>query len=625
MGKGAKVLFNIIFIGMSCLWTYSANGQAAVIDSLVHRGDSLRRAYDFESSMQAYNDALAQFSDTLVTAEDSLLQQDINERLTLSENGRNMCSFVYDPIVVAKRKFSIDDFFLYYPLPDRSWRSNPNQLDSLPEQYAKAIYAPEQNDTIYFSARDAEGIRNIYRTTFADSLWSVPSLLNEHMTSVSNEIYPMLSADGHHLYFASEGLYGVGGYDLYVSEWDEDSQDWSVPVNMGFPYSSPSNDFLLINSADSKYTVFASDRGCSSDSLWVYVLEYDNKPVRKSVFEPSALASLSLLEPTSSISTMSSAPEIKSNIPENEDTRQYSLKMVQITALRDSIFRCESYLAECREKYALISDDSDRQKASEQILKFEAKIPVYQSELAQATKELQQIEMNFLLSGVVIDPAKLLAEAEREVVATTAGYTFSKNLFGDPLSLKMAERKPAFDYTFKIQDTTQIIRGVSIPEGIVYQIQILTSHKPVLPKSLKGLSPVFETETSSGRYIYRAGLFNAYSDVISHLNAVKRLGFKSAYVVAFIDGQEMQVGVVRNAENSKKAPSDVLYRVTISPTEEGLDSVSVAGIRQQAEGKDIAKDENGFMVGPFDNQEEAEKLVEFITVMGYGEAKIEKL
>ena len=102
------------------------------------------------------------------------------------------------------------------------------------------------------------GIRNILHSEWQDTVWSAPALLNEHMTSASDEIYPMLSPDGSKMYFSSVGLYGVGGYDIYVSERDSDTGDWSMPVNMGFPYSSPADDFLFMNTPDGEYSLFSS-------------------------------------------------------------------------------------------------------------------------------------------------------------------------------------------------------------------------------------------------------------------------------------------------------------------------------------------------------------------------------
>ena len=210
-----KNLFKILCLTLFCVGD-SLFAQERRVDSLVVLGDSLHKEYCFVRALETYTQAMEELTDSILTVEDSILKAAVKDRMLLSENGRNMTSFAYSPTVVAKHKFSLEDFFLYYPLHDRSWRSVPNQLDSLGGAYAKAVYAPEDASTLYFSAKDSESIRNIYKTEYKDSLWTIPSLLNEQMMSASDEIYPMLSPDGKELYFASKGLYGAGGYDLYV-------------------------------------------------------------------------------------------------------------------------------------------------------------------------------------------------------------------------------------------------------------------------------------------------------------------------------------------------------------------------------------------------------------------------
>jgi hypothetical protein len=49
----------------------------------------------------------------------------------------------------------------------------------------------------------------------------------------------------------------------------------------------------------------------------------------------------------------------------------------------------------------------------------------------------------------------------------------------------------------------------------------------------------------------------------------------------------------------------------------------IEGIRQQASGKDVARSDGGLVVGPFNNRSQAVALIEFVEVMGYGDAKIE--
>ncbi len=628
MGR-LKTVFIYILVSAGLLSVSEVVAQVQKVDSLVSRGDSLRRLYRFEESVAAYTEALEFSADTSVVKNDSLIRLEISDRILLSENGKSMAGFTYSPTVVARHKFSLDDFFLYYPLKDRSWRPLPGQLDSLSGPYARAIYAPDDDDTIYYSASDEGGIRNIYTTTFRDTVWTLPALINEHLTSSSDEIYPMLSPDGKSLYFASKGLYGVGGYDIYVSQWDEEQRDWSIPVNMGFPYSSPANDFLMINTEDGFHTIFASDRDCEGDSVWVYVLEYDSMPVRKELSDPEQLLKLSRLEPLSDSERMSGGADVKTGLPENEDTRRYMDKMAEVRAFRDSISLYGELLDADREKYSLTGSESDRQKLAGQILSREAMIPVFQGKLEVAMKQLQDIEMDFLFSGLVIDPDELLQEAEREVVGETTSYAFTKMVMGEPLDLVMERPEPEFDYSFKILEEGQFAENDTIPEGIVYQIQIFSSGQKASVKSLRGLSPVFESRSVSGRYIYRVGLFNSYNDVLSHINAVKKAGFRSAFIVGYVDGKEMSVSKVRNLEKELKNAKPTLYRVIISPEGGAMDPIAMEGIIQQVGERDIARMEKDgatvFVVGPFDDKSKADALIRFVDAMGYGQASMEEL
>lgn len=614
----------LTFLSAFFAGTENVAAQRGVADSLVVRGDSLRMAYRFEESLVAYDAALTALQDTTATAEDSLFSLDVSDRILLSENGKSMSDYVYVPKVVARHTFSLDDFFLYYPLRDSSWRPLPNQLDTLVGPYSKAMYVPSESHTIYFSAPDQNGIRNIYTTSLKDSLWTVPSLLNEDMTSASDEIYPMVSEDAKTLYFASKGLYGVGGFDIYVSRWDEESGDWSAPVNMGFPYSSPSNDFLLVESADGKYLTFASDRDCSSDSVNVYVIEQESVPVRSAMTAPEDLMRLSRLDLASGMESVGGAEDVKSDIPENVDTRRYMDKMAHVRALRDTLSSCEESIAHLREEYAQVESVEQKEKLTDQILAGESRLPELQSRLDEAVRQLQEIEMDFLFSGVVIDPDKLLVEAEREVIGEPTGYVFSRNVLGESLSLKIEVPQPEFDYSFKVLEEAQVLRDTVTMSGIVYQIQLMSADRPTTLKSLKGLSPVFETVTPGGRFVYRAGLFHEYKDVLPHLNTVKRLGFRGAYIVAMVDGVEKKVAVVRNMENELKAKKPKLFRVVVKAGDD-MDQVVLMSLKQQAGDRDIAKGDDVLIVGPFEGEEPAREFVEFVSAMGYGPAEIEEI
>ena len=620
-----KRVFFTIYILLLVFFAFPAGLQARtdLPDSLIVQGELLHAQYDFDAALDAYEQAL----EILESRDDSLEVLLLKDKMLLSENGRNMSEFAYSPYVVAKHRFSLDDFYLYYPLQDRSWRVAPNQLDSSAIGLSKAVYAPDEVMKIYFSAEDEDNIRNIYVTEYQDTVWTRPALLNEHLVSPANEIYPMLSSDGRTMYFASEGLYGVGGYDIYMSEWSDQDNDWSVPVNMGFPYSSPADDFLLINTDDDRYTLFASNRECSTDSVWVYVLEYDNMPVRRALDEPQQLRDLSVLDPSFD-SLMPEEKEISADIPENVDTRKYMDKMSEVRALRDSLSNYNSLLENERNSFALSNDYAERTRLTDIILRRESRIPQLQDSLDRAVAHLQKIEMEFLFSGVVIDPDKMMEEADHEVVGDATAYTFTKMNLGDPLELRMMEPEKKFDYSFKILDKGQFAEDNTIPDGIVYQIQIFSAINKASEKSLKGLSPVFERRNSGGRYVYRVGLFNSYNDVLSKLNTVKKVGFRTAFIVAYIDGKEVTVSKARSSE-SKAVKEQKFYQVTVVPSGE-LDSELSEGIRQQADGKDIARSETedgkaAYIIGPFGDKGKADSLASFIKAMGVADVTVSEI
>lgn len=628
-----KIIFHILTLILAVLMPVSVHAQVEKALSEMKRGDSLHGQYRFEEAVEAYRAALDSFVDSLMTADDSLLSVDISDRMIMSENGRSMMDFAYSPTVVAKHRFSIDDFFLYYPLPDSTWREIPCQIDSSSHEIVRALYKPEDTEVLYWSAADSDGIRNIRRTEYRDTIWTVPALLNENMTSAADEIYPMLSPDGKTMYLSSAGFYGCGGYDIYVSEWDEIAGDWSVPVNMGFPYSSPADDFLFVNSDDGNYTVFASNRDCPKDSVWVYVLEYDDMPVRRSVTDTEELVRLMSLDPKDK--TEKAAEAVKSDIPENVDTKRYMTKMSEVRSLRDSLDAVSMRIEETRVLYDRTNDPGKRDMIANDILSLERRLPLLQDSLETASSVLQQIEMEFLFSGVVIDPDMLLAEADREMVGATADYVFTKMNFGKAPSMRIQEPEKKFDYSFKILEEGQFAEDNTIPSGIVYQIQMFSlTHKATI-KNLKGLSPVFESRNANGRYIYRVGLFNTYNDVLANLNAVKKAGFRSAFIVAYEDGKEIKVSKARTLESKvvqKKEEEKIpeKFEVRIVPSDGELDMTIAGGIRQQAPGKEISRrdNENGtvvYVVGPFADKEKAENIAGFVRAMGISNASCVKI
>lgn len=603
---------NKLFIGIFTLLAqiaFTAEASAQVSPTrLMIKADSCRMAYSFAEAVQ--------YSESAVEALDSTASARAEEQLLMARNGLNMMSFCSQPTVVAKQTFPLKDFFLFYPLKDHSWRKTPNQLDSLGgDNLSRAIFIPDGSRDIYYSAKDEEGIRNIYATHLTDSLWSVPTLINEQMTSSSDEIYPMLSPDGQSLYFASKGLYGMGGYDLYVSNWNSETNDWDMPVNMGFPYSSPYDDFLFVNTEDGKYSIFASNRDCGRDSVTIYVLEYDSMPVRKAVTDVDELRALASLNPARDHSRIDNDAAVPDEGQQNESTKRYMDKMREVRALRDSVARFGKNLEKMRSGLAGASGE-EKARLTAEISDKEMMLPTLNSALNAAVKELQNIEMDFLANGIVIDTRKLQAEADKEIVGASSGYTFSNNSYGPALHLDIMKPKPTFDYSFMILPEGRFAENNTLPEGIIYQIRIFTLGRKATVADLNGLSPVFERTTTSGRHAYSVGLFKSYKDVLSNLNKVKNRGFRDAQIDAFHNGQVINVRKARELESKVRT----LFMVKIFPEDgQSLSEQAIAAVHEHSD-KDLIKSvEAGsvvFTTGPFEDKSQVDVLVAALKAAG---------
>ena len=486
-----KAFLTVLFASLYPL--FSAQAQNAA--------DSLRKAYDFAGAIELCEQQIA-------ATEDSLELEMWDHSLVLAQNGLSMTDYCLEPSVVAKVCLPLKDFYLFYPIRSGSWHPVPNQLDpSVDDELSQAVYFQNRDDEIYFSAPDSlTGFRHIYQTEYQDSLWSVPTTIYGMITEESNEIYPMLSPDGRTLFFASDGLYGMGGYDIYSSTWDDQTRSWSMPVNMGFPFSSPFDDFLYYDTPDGKYSIFASNRDTSRDSVYIYVLKYDSSPIRRSVAEVDRLVELAALNPQTS-STIDNT-SLRSDIMGNPEVQEYSMQASLVKALRDSLYR------------------------------FHEQIDVaeMQARLNDAMKSLQRLEMNFLASGISFDLNSLQKESQRQVVGAQSGFTFSKNEPGGAFSLAFEEPEPVEVVPEARQKTTsRRSRTVKPVEIVKYNLIItpangraLSSAAIAVLRRMTALDILRQSE--DGVVTFKIGQFSSEAQVQAIIDALEDSGETSCEI-----------------------------------------------------------------------------------------------
>jgi outer membrane protein OmpA-like peptidoglycan-associated protein/Tol biopolymer transport system component len=115
--------------------------------------------------------------------------------------------------------------------------------------------------TLYFSSDrpGGKGNHDIW-VSYKDSAdhWTVPENLGDSINSPGTEMSPFIHPDNQSLYFSSDGLIGLGGFDIFVSRRNKQGK-WGKAVNLGYPINTNRDEIGLIVNARGDKAYFASN------------------------------------------------------------------------------------------------------------------------------------------------------------------------------------------------------------------------------------------------------------------------------------------------------------------------------------------------------------------------------
>jgi len=440
---------------------------------------------------------------------------------------------------------------------------------------------PVRGDYQYFAGKrkNGKGGIQLFRVKkLAGNSWSVPEELSSLNTD-GNEILPYFDPIEEDLYFASDGDFGIGGYDLYRSHYDSERDRWAEPMNLGFPVNSAMDDYLLLPGTDLGMVLFFSNRQATDSTMAVYRVHLSEPKQKTAANNDKMLREIAQLggvaeEILADLQRIRSpekalregpgpvhvAPDnevpasaTKVAVPakgtaETETQSAYQFYLAEALthqALSDSL---KDLAAEARRRIRESDDPNDRWVWQKQIMVWEkrARDEEGMADFLYAKMEGEKVTQT---SYPAVNPPGTL-EVDKVIEGMTV-YRYTGRA-SDPEAGSGALSTPTVDAQGTVPapinrfdildhppytDEHPIPMDVTLPRGTFYRIQLGAFGSALEPGAFGGITPITGEQLSDKRLIkYFAGKFSRYEDASTALPRIQSLGYEDAFIVAWYNG-----------------------------------------------------------------------------------------
>jgi len=439
---------------------------------------------------------------------------------------------------------------------------------------------PIRGDYQYFSGygRSGKDGAQIFRVRKGSGKsWGDPQEVSS-LNSPGNEILPYFDPIENDLYFASNGRYGVGGYDLYSSHYDAERDQWTDPVNLGFPVNSAADDYLLLPGSDLGMVLFFSTRQGTDSTVTVYRVHLVEPKKKTDLYNDRQLREIALLggvaeemragleasspplqmtrevggvERNEPVATVSDIPE-DAPVPAYQETLALALNhQVVSDSLKDLASNARINVRES-------DDPNDRWVWQKQIMVWEKRARDEEQMADQLYAQMEQ-ERSMQSDRPAVNPPETI-EVDRELGDLTV-YRYTEPESGTkgasgtqppaanktPASIRINRFDIRSQAAYSVANP--IPMDVSLPPGTFYRIQLGVFADALYPGTYGGISPITgEYLKDRGLVKYYAGKFSRYEDASSALPRIHSQGYEDAFIVAWYNGTQVSTQKAKQLE-----------------------------------------------------------------------------
>ncbi len=223
------------------------------------------QTYRFDESVEAYEEMLA----LLKKKKDVSQNDEIQSKMDVAKRAARMLSRCEDIQIIDSLIVDKNNFLSAYPLSEEAG-SLKIINDMGADMGGSIVYENQLKDRRYYGKQAENKQLRLFSQSELQGKWSDEKMIELPADTSANDNYPYVLADGVTVYFASTGRESIGGYDLYTTRYNINSDNYLAPEQMGMPFNSIYNDYMLVVDEFNGVGYFATDRFQEPGKIVVY-------------------------------------------------------------------------------------------------------------------------------------------------------------------------------------------------------------------------------------------------------------------------------------------------------------------------------------------------------------------
>ena len=133
------------------------------------------------------------------------------------------------------------------------------------------LFRNELGNRIVYSEANAKGHLRLMEKSLIGGEWSQGKQLTGFNEEEDDNLnFPFMLSDGITMYYAAECEESLGGYDIFMTRYDADNGQFLAPENIGMPFNSPANDYLMVIDEFQQLGWFVTDRNQPAGKVCLY-------------------------------------------------------------------------------------------------------------------------------------------------------------------------------------------------------------------------------------------------------------------------------------------------------------------------------------------------------------------